>query len=150
MIIAVAKETYPGERRVALVPASVPGLVKSGSRVLVESGAGVAAGCTDEAFRQAGAEIIASRHELFQSADALLQVRGLGANPMVGESDLEFIRDGLVIVAPFDPLGNPSAVRRIAERGATLFAMELIPRITRAHGHDRRVQSRAFGRKRTA
>ncbi|HEX2477186.1 MAG TPA: Re/Si-specific NAD(P)(+) transhydrogenase subunit alpha, partial [Lacipirellulaceae bacterium] len=136
MIIAVAKETFPGERRVALVPASVPALLKGGGRVRVEQGAGVAAGFDDEAYRSAGAEIVADRRELFQSADVLLQVRGLGANPQAGAADLELISDTLVIVAPFDPLGNPSAVRQIAERGVTLFAMELIPRITRAQGMD--------------
>jgi H+-translocating NAD(P) transhydrogenase subunit alpha len=136
MIIAVAKETYPGERRVALVPASVPALVKSGNRVRIETGAGFAAGFADDAFRQAGAEIVTDRRELFQSADVLLQVRGLGANPQTGSADLELIRDALVIVAPFDPLGNPAAVGRVAERGATLFAMELIPRITRAQSMD--------------
>jgi NAD(P) transhydrogenase subunit alpha len=136
MIIAVAKETFPGERRVALVPASVPPLCKGGGRVLVEQGAGAAAGFHDDAYRSAGAEIVADRRELFQSADVLLQVRGLGANQKSGAADLDLIGDTLVIVAPFDPLGNPSAVRQIAERGATLFAMELIPRITRAQGMD--------------
>jgi NAD(P) transhydrogenase subunit alpha len=136
MIIAVAKETYPNERRVALVPASVPALVKSGNRVRIETGAGIAAGFIDDAFRQSGAEIVTDRRELFQSADVLLQVRGLGANPSAGDRDLDLIRDGLVIVAPFDPLGNPTAVQRAAERGATLFAMELIPRITRAQSMD--------------
>jgi NAD(P) transhydrogenase subunit alpha len=136
MIIAVAKETYPNERRVALVPGSVPALVKSGNRVRIETGAGMAAGFTDDAFRQAGAEIVTDRRELLQSADVLLQVRGLGANPRMGDADLDLMRDSLVIVAPFDPLGNPSAVQRVAQRGATLFAMELIPRITRAQSMD--------------
>jgi NAD(P) transhydrogenase subunit alpha len=136
MIIVIAKETYPNEHRVALVPASVPALLKSGNRVRIETGAGLAAGFTDDAFRQAGAEIVTDRCELFQSADVLLQVRGLGANPQMGDVDLDLIRDSLVIVAPFDPLGNASAVQRVAQRGATLFAMELIPRITRAQSMD--------------
>lgn len=136
MIIAVAKETFPGERRVALVPSSVAPLLKGGGRVLIEQGAGVAAGFDDDAYRAAGAEIVADRRELFQSADVLLQVRGLGANQKSGAADLDLIGDTLVIVAPFDPLGNPSPVRQVAERGATLFAMELIPRITRAQGMD--------------
>jgi NAD(P) transhydrogenase subunit alpha len=136
MIIAVAKETYPGERRVALVPASVPPLIKTGGRVVVQSGAGIAAGFTDDAYRQAGAEVIGDRRQLLQSADVLLQVRGLGANPQAGEADLDLVRDTLVIVAPFDPLGNPAAVREVADRGVTLFAMELIPRITRAQSMD--------------
>ena len=136
MIIGVPKETYPAERRVALVPASVPPLTKAGSRVQIEQGAGLAAGFTDEAYRAAGAEIVADRRALFQSADVILQVRGFGANPAAGAADLEFINGASVIVAPSDPLGNPSAVAQVASRGATLFAMELIPRITRAQSMD--------------
>jgi H+-translocating NAD(P) transhydrogenase subunit alpha len=136
MIIAVPKETYPCERRVALVPASVPPLIKGGARVQIEAGAGLAAGFTDNAYREAGAEIIADRRQLFQSADMVFQVRGLGANPHAGAADLDYMRDGLVILAPCDPLGNPSAVKQLAERGVTLFAMELIPRITRAQSMD--------------
>jgi NAD(P) transhydrogenase subunit alpha len=136
MIIGVPKETYPGERRVALVPASVPPLNKAASRVQIQQGAGVAAGFTDDAYRAAGAEIVADRAALFQAAEIVLQVRGFGANPAAGASDLEFMGDGSVLVAPSDPLGNPSAVQQVAARGATLFAMELIPRITRAQSMD--------------
>jgi NAD(P) transhydrogenase subunit alpha len=136
MIISVPKETYPGERRVALVPASVPPLVKSGSRVQVEGGAGTAAGFTDDAYREAGAEIVADRRQLLQAADVVLQVRGLGANPQAGAVDLESLREDVVVLAPCDPLGNPGAVKQLAERGITLFAMELIPRITRAQSMD--------------
>jgi H+-translocating NAD(P) transhydrogenase subunit alpha len=136
MIISVPKESYPGERRVALVPAAVAPLVKSGQRVQIESGAGLPAGFTDDAYREAGAEIGTDRRQLFQTADIVLQVRGLGANPHAGAADLESMRSGLVILAPCDPLGNPAAVRQLAERGVTLFAMELIPRITRAQSMD--------------
>lgn len=136
MIISVPKETYPGERRVALIPASVPPLVKSGIRVQIESEAGTAAGFTDDAYRAAGAEVVSDRRQLIQSADMLLQVRGLGANVVAGTSDLEAMKEGLVVLAPCDPLGNPAAVKQMAERGITLFAMELIPRITRAQSMD--------------
>jgi proton-translocating NAD(P)+ transhydrogenase subunit alpha len=136
MRISVPKETYPGERRVALVPASVAALAKIGCQVQIEAGAGANAGFTDDAFRRAGAEIIADRRELFASADVVVQVRGLGANPIEARADLDLMRDGLVIVAPSDPLGNPGAVRELAERGVTLFALELIPRITRAQSMD--------------
>ena len=78
MIVAVAKETFPGERRVALVPALVPTFAKLGCRVRVEAGAGTAAGFLDEAYRQHGAEIATDRRQLIQSADVLLQVRALG------------------------------------------------------------------------
>jgi NAD(P) transhydrogenase subunit alpha len=136
MKIAVPKETYPGERRVALVPNSVAILKKIGCHVQIEAGAGERAFFPDDAYRLAGAEVLSDRRQLFDSADVVLQVRGLGANPNEGRADLELIRDGLVIVAPCDPLGNPSAVQQLAERGVSLFAMEMIPRITRAQSMD--------------
>ncbi len=136
MIIAVPKETFPGERRVATIPAVVPTLTKLGAQVVVESMAGTAAGFTDDAYRAAGAEIAGDRRELLKSADIVLQVRGLGANPEAGTADLELLREGQVLIAPCDPLGNPDAIQQLAERGITLFAMELIPRITRAQSMD--------------
>jgi H+-translocating NAD(P) transhydrogenase subunit alpha len=136
MNIAVAKETFPGERRVALVPASVSALTKLGCRVQVEAGAGAKAGFPDDAYRAQGIEIVANRRQLFQAADVVLQVRTLGANPAAGQADLDLVREGLAIVGMCDPLGNPQAVHKIAERGVTLFAMELIPRITRAQNMD--------------
>jgi NAD(P) transhydrogenase subunit alpha len=136
MIIAVPKETYPGERRVALVPSSVAPLIKSGLRVQIEAKAGLGAGFNGDAYADVGAEVVPDRGEMIRSADVLLQVRGLGANSHNGAADLEFMREGLVVVAPCDPLGNPEAVRQLAERGVTLFAMELIPRITRAQSMD--------------
>jgi NAD(P) transhydrogenase subunit alpha len=136
MIIAIVKETYPGERRVALVPVSIPALKKLGGDVRVETGAGVAAGFTDEAYQAAGATMVADRRQLFEAADVVLQVRTLGANPIAGPSDLALMHDGLVIVGTADPLGNAEAIRELAGRGVTLFAMELIPRITRAQSMD--------------
>jgi proton-translocating NAD(P)+ transhydrogenase subunit alpha len=136
MKIAVAKETYPGEQRVALIPASLTVLKKLGGEVCVETGAGAAAGFSDDAYRAAGAEIVADRRQLFDAADVLLQVRTLGANPDAGRSDLELVHDGLAIVGTADPLGSPQAAKELADRGVTLFAMELIPRITRAQSMD--------------
>lgn len=136
MNIAVVKETYPGERRVALVPASVAALAKIGCHVQLEAGAGAEAGFPDDTYRQHGAEIVSDRGQLFQAADVLLQVRALGANPDVGQADLELVHDGLVVVGMCDPLGNPQAVEKLAEHGVTLFAMELMPRITRAQSMD--------------
>ncbi len=83
MIVAVAKETFPGERRVALVPAVVASLTKAGLEVLIESGAGQAAGFSDAQYAEKGAKIAGSRAEAF-AADCLLQVRSLGANPQAG------------------------------------------------------------------
>jgi NAD(P) transhydrogenase subunit alpha len=136
MNLAVVKESYPGERRVALVPASVAALLKIGCHVQLEAGAGEEAGFPDDAYRQQGAEIVADRSQLFQAADVLLQVRALGANPDAGQGDLELMHEGLAVVGMCDPLGNPQAVERLAEAGVTLFAMELMPRITRAQSMD--------------
>jgi NAD(P) transhydrogenase subunit alpha len=135
MLVAVAKETFPGERRVALIPASVAPLIKSGIHVQVEAGAGIAAGFADQEYVERGAEIVADRDTLFQ-AEAVLQVRALGANPIEGRDDLPRMHAGQLIVGTCDPLGEPEAVKDIAQTGATLFALELIPRITRAQSMD--------------
>jgi H+-translocating NAD(P) transhydrogenase subunit alpha len=136
MIVAVAKESFPGERRVALVPALVPTLTKLGCTVRVEASSGIAAGFVDDAYRQQGAEIVPDRGQLIQSADVLLQVHALGANSAAGHAELDLVHEGLAIVGMCDPLGNPQLVQQLAQRGATLFAMELIPRITRAQSMD--------------
>jgi NAD(P) transhydrogenase subunit alpha len=136
MKVAVLRETFPGEKRVALIPASVPQLAKAGIRVLVQSGAGEAAGYSDAAYQQRGAELIADRRTTLSTADVLLQVNCLGANPEVGRPDLEHFRSGLNVVGMCDPLGTPQAIQQVAQTGASLFALELIPRITRAQSMD--------------
>jgi len=135
MKIAVPKETYPGERRVALVPASLPRLTKAGLQVVIETGAGAAAGFGDDEYREAGAQIVNSRDETF-SADVIAQVRALGANPQAGRDDLSRMRQGQTIIGTCDPLGSPEAVRDVAATGASLLALEMIPRITRAQSMD--------------
>jgi len=134
MKVAVVKESFPGERRVALVPAAVGPLVKSGLEVLVESGAGVAAGIADDAYRAAGATIV-SRTDAF-AADCLLTVRTCGANGHAWAADRDRLRPGTIVIGTCDPLGEPQACREAAERGVTLFALELVPRITRAQSMD--------------
>lgn len=136
MKVAVLRETCPGENRVALVPDLLPPLTKAGWQVLVEAGAGVAAGFTDSAYQAKGAEIVADRQAAFAQADVVLQVRCLGANLEAGRADLDLIRREQVLIGTCDPLGNPQAIQELAERGAVLFAMELIPRITRAQSMD--------------
>jgi NAD(P) transhydrogenase subunit alpha len=134
MQVAVLKENSPGERRVALVPASVPGLVKLGLDVLVESGAGEAAGFTDAAYVEAGAGI-GTREDAF-AADCVLAVRTGGACGEGWASDRDRLRPGLVLIGLCDPLGTVEACREAADRGATLFALEMVPRITRAQAMD--------------
>ena len=134
MKVAVLKETFPGERRVALVPAVLPALKKSGLDILVETGAGAAAGISDEEYRVAGATVV-SRDEAF-AADCVLAVRTAGACGDSWCADRDRIRPGLVMIGLCDPLSTPEACREAAERGATLFSLELVPRITRAQSMD--------------
>ncbi|QDU91458.1 NAD(P) transhydrogenase subunit alpha [Pirellulimonas nuda] len=136
MIVAVPSETFPGERRVALTPQGVQALAKQSLHTHVQSGAGMAAGYPDEAYRDAGAVVVPQRDELFGAAEIIVQVRTLGANPAAGRQDLELFRAGQVLIGAADPLGDPSAARDIAATGATLFALELAPRITRAQSID--------------
>jgi NAD(P) transhydrogenase subunit alpha len=135
MQIAVLKETFPGERRVPLVPADVAKLAKAGIQTLVEPGAGLAAGFPDQLYRDKGATIAESRAAAL-AAPIVLQVRALGANKQAGRADLPLLRAGQIVIGSCDPLGEPQSIADIAQTGATLFALELIPRTTRAQAMD--------------
>ena len=134
MIAGVLKETAPGERRVATVPPALPLLAKSGLEVVIEAGAGEAAGFPDAAYADKGARVLASRQEVLAAARVVLQVRPLGDTRAGARMD-DFGR-GHVVVGLLDPLGHPAGVQALAARGATAFALELIPRITRAQSMD--------------
>jgi NAD(P) transhydrogenase subunit alpha len=134
MKVSVLKETFPGERRVALVPAAIAPLVKSGLEIVVEAGAGAAAGFPDDAYRAAGAAIV-SRDEAF-AADCVLAVRTGGACGAGWCADRDRLRPGVVLIGMCDPLSSADACREAADRGATLFSLELVPRITRAQSMD--------------
>jgi len=134
--VGVPRETFPGERRVALVPASLKALTKAGVVVSIESGAGDAAGFTDQQYTAAGATIAADRADLFASATVILQVRACGANPQAGGNDLSLLSDGQTLIASCDPLSEPALFSDVAQRGVTCFALELLPRITRAQSMD--------------
>ncbi len=136
MIVGVPKETYPGERRVALVPAVIATMVKAKLEVLIEKGAGVEAGFLDDSYGEQGAKVVGERRDLFSWADVIVQVRGLGANPEAGSSDLDLMRPGQVIIGLLDPLGNPEAARELSAKEVTAFALELVPRISRAQSID--------------
>ena len=136
MIVGVTQETFPGERRVALVPASVAALKKLGVDVSIQAGAGHAAGFLDQAYQDAGARIVTDRAELIRSADVLIQVRSAVANPDVGQADLDQLKPGQVLIAQCDPLSDPGAIAELAKKQAVVFALELVPRITRAQSMD--------------
>lgn len=135
MKIAVVRESFPGEKRVALTPAAIAPLVKAGHEVLIETGAGEAAGYPDAQYAERGA-VLTDRATCFASGEVLFQVRAAGANPQAGKADLAAYRAGQVVIAMCDPLGRPEAVAELAARGVTLFALELVPRITRAQSMD--------------
>ena len=134
MKIGVPRETFPGERRVALVPGVVATLGKLGLTVVVERGAGEAAGFPDSAYTEQKAEI-GSRADAF-AAEIVAQVRALGSNATAGAADLPLMKPGQAIIGFADPLTAADAARDVAQRGAMLFAMELVPRITRAQSMD--------------
>ncbi len=110
-------------------------LSKRGLQILVEGGAGRAAGFPDEAYRAAGAEVVRERRRA-ASADVLLMVRGPSANPHRGAADLELTHPGQVIIGLLNPLGASEAMAALAERSVTSYALELVPRITRAQPMD--------------
>lgn len=134
LLVGVPRETFPGETRVALVPAVLPQLMKAGLGVVVESKAGEAAGFADEQYAAHGAEI-GNRERVFQ-ADIVAQVRTCGANPELGRDDIHRFKPNQVIVGMADPLVCPAGIRQAAEHKVTGFAMDFMPRITRAQGMD--------------
>ena len=137
MVIGIPKESYPGERRVALTPAVLPALIQSGLKVLVEAGAGAGAGHADEDFKKAGAEIIASRSEIFSAVDIVVQVLALNANPPAWSVDLSLMRPHQALIAFLRPLAaHDNNITVLAEARVTGFAVELMPRITRAQSMD--------------
>ena len=125
MRVGVPRETAAGERRVALVPDSVGRLAQSGIVVVVEPGAGVAASYPDEEYREAGAELGPP-----WDADAVAKIQ----TPASGE--VERLRDGQVLIGFLEPLTDRAGIDRLAARGVVAFAMESIPRITRAQAMD--------------
>ncbi len=136
MKVGVPKETYPGEKRVALVPFVIPSLSKAKLEVVIESGAGNEAGFPDGQYQEKGAGVIGDRAQLFRSSDILLQVRGFSANPERGAADLPLLHENHVVVALLDPLIATQEIKKLADRKVTAFAMELIPRIARAQSMD--------------
>ncbi len=130
MKVAVPKEIAPGERRVALVPEVVKRLVDSGFTILVEAGAGAEAWFADRDYEEAGASITSSREQLLGQADAVVKVQKPTAE------EIELLRDGSVLIAFLEPLTDPNEIELLARRGVIAFALESVPRITRAQPMD--------------
>jgi len=136
VIIGIPSEIKAGEKRVAMSPANVQSLTDRGVKVVVQAGAGIAAGYPDAEYTAAGAEVNADRSALFASADIILQVQSFGSNNDNSEADLALVRKDQLIIGMMDPLASPQAAQAVAERGATAIALELVPRISRAQSMD--------------
>src|SRR5712692_9963671 len=136
MIVGVPRESYPGERRVALVPTVIPHLTKAGIEVVVEAGAGVEAGFPDPEYAAKGARILADRADVFRAADIIAQVLCYGSNDQTGKADVPLLRRGQVLIGFLRPFGSLETIREIAATGVTSFCIEFMPRTTRAQSMD--------------
>jgi proton-translocating NAD(P)+ transhydrogenase subunit alpha len=136
VIVGVPKESYPGERRVALVPVVIPNLIKAGLEVVVEAGAGEQAGYPDAAYKEKGAKILTERAAVFSTADIMVQVLCYGSNDVSGKADLPLMKRGQTLIGFLRPFGSAEIVQQIAEAGVSAFSVELMPRTTRAQSMD--------------
>ena len=136
MIVGVPRESFPGERRVALVPAALANLTKAGMEIVVEAGAGEEAGYPDSDYVARGAKIIPQRSEVFRVAEILVQVLGHGANDRNGSADLPLFHRDQILVGFLRPFGAMDSIKDLASRGVTSFSVELMPRTTRAQSMD--------------
>jgi len=136
VILGVPKESYPGERRVALVPMVIPNLIKAGFEVVVETDAGTEAGYPDKQYTDKGAKIFPNRAAVFGAADIVVQVLCYGSNDITGKQDLPLLRRRQVLIGFLRPLGSAEAMQEIASAGVTAFSVEMVPRTTRAQSMD--------------
>lgn len=133
MKVGVVRESTPGERRVALVPEVVKKLAEAGFQIVVQSGAGARAGYPDSTYADVGAQILDTEAEVITVADLVAKVNGPSDKEL---SESAAFRSGQTVIAFLSPGSNLKTVAALAERGVTVFAMELIPRITRAQSMD--------------
>ena len=119
MIIGVPKESFTGERRVALVPAVIPNLAQAGFEVVIEAGAGAGASYPDSDYAAKGAKIAAERSAVFKSADVIVQVLCYGSDDKAGARDLPLLRPGQVLVGFLRPLGSIKTLEEVAATGVT-------------------------------
>jgi proton-translocating NAD(P)+ transhydrogenase subunit alpha len=136
MIVGVPRETFPGERRVALVPAVIPTLAKAGLQVVVEAGAGFEAGYPDADYVAKGARILPQRAEVFRTANIITQVLCYGSNDKTGKADVPLFQRDQLLIGFLRPLGSVETITEIAGKGVTAFSVELMPRTTRAQSMD--------------
>jgi len=128
--IGAPKEIHEGENRVAMTPDSARQLQKLGHDCVIEAGAGVAAGFSDAAYREAGVEVVKTAAALWKAADVVTKVRA------PTEAEVKRMREGQTLISMFNPGGNEALLAQANERGATIIAMDMVPRISRAQKMD--------------
>lgn len=131
MKIGIPKEIISGESRVAVIPAMIGSLTKMGHEVLVERGAGLTASFSDEQYKESGATVIATAKELYESSQIILKVQ-----PPDETKEVALLKEGSSLIGFLAPLNHPGMIRQLTDRRITSFAMEFIPRITRAQSMD--------------
>ncbi|HWX11219.1 MAG TPA: Re/Si-specific NAD(P)(+) transhydrogenase subunit alpha, partial [Trinickia sp.] len=136
MTIAVPREVLVGERRVAATPDTVGQLAKLGYAVQVEAGAGAAASFDDDAYRAAGAEIVADTRALWAGADVVVKVRPPGFHPALAVDEATLLKPGATLIGFVWPAQAEALLTRLAERKANVLAMDCVPRISRAQKLD--------------
>lgn len=136
MIIAVPKEIFLGENRVALVPDTASKLIKRGFEIIVEKGAGVNAGFTDEKYEQAGAKLISDLYQLYSLADIVLKVQRPAGHPDLKKNEFDLMKKGTLLITFLYPLYYPEAAKKAAEAGVDVISMDALPRTTLAQRMD--------------
>ena len=136
MILAILRECRAGERRVAASPENVTRFVKMGFEVMVESGAGLAASFSDDDYRAAGASIAADARQAWATGDIVLKVQPPDQHPDLGVHEADLLREGGTLISFLYPGRNTELVQRLQARKATVFAMDAVPRISRAQKLD--------------
>jgi proton-translocating NAD(P)+ transhydrogenase subunit alpha len=136
LVIAIPKEIFHGENRVATVPDVVPKLIKAGFEIHIEKNAGLNAGFTDEKYQSAGAKIYNNLQELYSTADVVFKVQRPIEHPEFNKHELDLIKEGTLLVTFLYPLNYPDDAKNCAEKGINVISMDMIPRTTLAQKMD--------------
>jgi NAD(P) transhydrogenase subunit alpha len=136
VIVALPREVAPGEARIALVPESVARLAKLGVEIHVEAAGDAPTHFPDSGYETAGAKLVVDPSDLYGSADLVVKVQPPRQHPRAGHHEVDLLREGAALVCILAPFANLGVVRRLAARRISCFAMDLMPRITRAQSMD--------------
>jgi NAD(P) transhydrogenase subunit alpha len=138
MKVGIPKEIHPGERRVAATTETVTRLKKQGFEVMVESGAGAESDVSDEAYTEAGAEVVSDPMKVWTETDIVMKVREPEMHPGTGMHEADMLKEGGTLISFIWPAQNEELVQKLAARKATVLAMDAVPRISRAQKLDAR------------